>query len=322
MLQRLELHTESPPFVLTVGSCFAGIGGIDLGLEAAGPFRTVWHSEIKPAANRVMLEQFPGAAALGDIAALADGFFAPPSVDLMCGGPPCQGISIANSFGRPGLEDSRSRLFHTYADLIDTVRPRWVVMEQVTGLFTSKGDYATVVTTFRRLGYVIAQIVVNSLAYVPQTRERLIIVGHRDARAAASALLPLAKDGGRDPSSGRPTRRRSASIPTGGAGAGAYRKSTRPASVNHGETWVSADYANTLTVNDVGVSRATVIVVDETGRPRVLTPEEWEACHGFPVGWTTAAGSDVDRWQCLGNAVSPPIAQRIGEGIAATDQAA
>lgn len=304
---------------LTVGSCFAGIGGIDLGLEAAGPFETIWHSEIKPSANRVMAHQFPSSEPLGSITDLTDGLFAPPPVDVLAGGPPCQGVSIGNSYGRLGLDDSRSQLFHTYAELIALVGPRWIIMEQVTGLFTSKDDYATVVNTLEGLGYAIAQIVVNSLAYVPQTRERLIIVGHRDPDAAARALLPLAQDGGCDPLAGRPTRRRAATATPAGVGAGGYRKSTRPASVNHGETWVTADYANTLTLNDVGVSRATVIVIDELGMPRVMTPEEWEGCHGFPAGWTIAAGSDVDRWQCLGNAVSPPVALRIGAGIAAVE---
>lgn len=302
---------------LTVGSCFAGIGGIDLGLEAAGGFRTIWHSEISPAACRVMATQFPDSEPLGDIAALTQGMLPPPPAQVLAGGPPCQGISKGNAWGRAGLADPRSGLFHIYAELIDQVRPEWVVMEQVTGLLTSGStpgdDYATVTRTYKELGYAIDLVVVNSLAYVPQTRERLIFVGHHDQEAASSALLPLKQDGACHPDQGRPTRRRPAT--NVGVGAHIYRKSRRPASNVDGETWVEADYANTLTLNDVGVSRATVLIVDESGAPRVLTPEEWEGCHGFPSGWTEAAGSDTDRWQVLGNAVSPPVAQRIGDGI-------
>jgi DNA (cytosine-5)-methyltransferase 1 len=302
---------------LTVGSCFAGIGGIDLGLEAAGGFRTIWHSEIKPAACRVMADRFPESEPLGDITALTEGMFPPPPADVIVGGPPCQGISKGNAWGRAGLADPRSGLFHTYAELIDIVRPEWVVMEQVTGLLSSGptpgDDYATVLNTYKELGYAIDIAVVNSLAYVPQTRERLIIVGHREQEAATRALLPLKQDGACHPDEGRPTRRRAATRV--GTGAHIYRKSRRPAHDQDGETWVEADYANTLTLNDVGVSRATVVVLDDLGRPRVLTPEEWEGCHGFPRGWTAAAGGDVDRWQALGNTVSPPMAQRIGTGI-------
>lgn len=307
--------------VLTVGSCFAGIGGIDLGLEAAGPFRTVWHSEIRPASNRVMAARFPDSEPLGDINALVDGFFPPPPVDVVAGGPPCQGISKGNAFGRKGLEDPRSRLFHTYAEVIDRVQPTWVVMEQVTGLLTSGpnpgDDFQTVKDTYKELGYAIDLAVVNSLAYVPQTRERLIFVGHREQEAATHALLPLKQDGACHPDQGRPTRRRGAPATT--PGAHIFRKSRRPASNLDGETWVVGDYANTLTLNDVGVSRATVIVLDSTGRPRVLTPEEWEGCHGFPVGWTDAELTDVERWETLGNTVSPPIAERVGVGIATVE---
>lgn len=303
--------------MMTVGSCFAGIGGIDLGLETTGQFRTVWYSEVKASANRVMADRWPDAQPVGDITKLPA--TPPAAVDVVAGGPPCQGVSKGNAWGRHGLADARSALFHTYADLIDVVRPRWVVMEQVTGLFTSKDDYATVVDTFRKLGYDISQLVVNSLRYVPQTRERLIIVGNREPGAAALALLPLTKDGGVDPREGRPQRRQPAGPAPGGAVGGIYRKSRRPQTNLDGESWVVADYANTLTLNDTGTSRATVIVVDAKGLPRILTPEEWEACHGFPTGWTAPAGSDVERWKCLGNAVSPAVAVRIGEGIAAVE---
>jgi site-specific DNA-cytosine methylase len=70
-----------------------------------------------------------------------------------------------------------------------------------------------------------------------------------------------------------------------------------------------------FTVSDVGTTRATVLVVDTEGRARILTPEEWELCHGFPRGWTEAAGSDAHRWALLGNAVSPPVAWEVGAGI-------
>lgn len=307
---------------LTVGSAFAGIGGIDLGLEAAGAGRTVWYSEVNPAALRVMAAQFPDAANLGSITELVQGLFPPPPVDIVTGGPPCQDISKGNAFGRKGLAGAKSGLFYAYAELIEQVKPRWVVMEQVTGLLTSGpntgDDYRTVTETYRELGYETAVIIVNSLTYVPQTRERLIFVGSREPGAAARALLPLRSDGARDPGTLRPPKRAPAGPATGGA-FGIYRKSRRPGHNLDGETWVNADYANTLTLNDVGQSRATVIVVDVNGRPRILTPEEWEGCHGFPSGWTEAAGSDVERWHRLGNTVSPPMIQRLGDGILAVE---
>jgi len=309
------------PDLLTVGSCFSGIGGLDLGLEAAGPFKTVWHSEVRRSANMVMAARFPESAPMGDITTLVNGLFPPPPVDVLAGGPPCQGISQANSYGRMGLQDPRSALFHAYAALVDMVRPRWVVMEQVSGLLTSgtpKGaDYNTVHDTLRGLGYEVAVVVVNSLAYVPQTRERLIIVCRRDGRPTGGVLLPLIEAGARHPHEGRPPRRRP--TPRVDVGPHVYRKSRRSRDPHDAEKWVVADYANTLTLSDIGPGRATVMVVDREGRPRVMTPEEWEACHGFPRGWTDVDITEQQRWELLGNAVSPPVALDVGLGIAAVE---
>lgn len=303
--------------MLTVGSCFAGIGGLDLGLERTGGFATLWHSEIARPALAVMAERFPAATPLGDIDALTYGLFPAPPVDVLAGGPPCQGVSAANSYGRHGLADKRSGLFHTYADLIDQLRPRWVVMEQVPGLLTSGrprgADYRTVTDTFERLGYAIAPRIVDTRTYAPQKRTRIYLVGCRDPRALARAVLPHPDASEGDPREVRPAgREASAGAPDG---AHVYRKSRRPRSKTDAETWVEADYANTLTVSDVGTGRATVLVVDTEGRPRVMTPEEWEACHGFPRGWTVPAGTDAHRWALLGNAVSPPVAGLVGRGI-------
>lgn len=306
---------------LTVGSCFSGIGGIDLGLEAAGIGETIWHSEINKAANRVMAHQFPNSKPLGDISHLASGAVSIPAVDIIAGGPPCKDISKGNAYGRLGLAGVQSGLFHDYAEVIRHTQPRWFVMEQVTGLLSSGAtrgaDYALILQVFKELGYDIAAVHANSRRYVPQSRDRLYFVGCREPGAAARALLPLLQDGARhiDPNSSaqRVTPPRVAPSP------GCYRKGRRPANNTDGESWVAADYANTLTAFDVGQVRATVIVIDRLGRPRILTPQEWEGCHGFPAGWTVAAGSDRDRWTTLGNAVSPPVSQRIGDGIRAVE---
>jgi DNA (cytosine-5)-methyltransferase 1 len=302
---------------LTVGSVFAGIGGIDLGLTNAGDFSTRWYSETDSAALRVMQAHYPDAGSLGDVRFLSK--HATP-VDVLVGGPPCQDISTANASGRKGLKGARSGLFHAYMALVETITPRWVVMEQVPGLMTSNNgnDLFTVLAAFERQGYEVAGVTADSLAYVAQRRRRLVFVAHRHVRAAARALLPLTQDGAGHLGAKLTTReapaRRAADSPL------VYRKSRRAQSVNDPETWVSAWYCNTLTHNDRGESRATVIVLDKHGRPRVMTPVEWERAHGFPDDWTALAGSDSDRYRLLGNAVSPPVAERVGAGILAVEQ--
>lgn len=305
-------HPDDLQRTYSVGSCFAGIGGIDLGFEATGRFETVWHSEISKPAERVLAHRFPDSVALGDIEEISDA----PHVDVIVGGPPCQGLSIAQSYVRKGLADKRSALFFTYVELVARVQPKFVVMEQVTGLLSSNGgqDWPAVRAAFEGIGYGFAVVAHNSLAYVPQTRSRLYLVGCRRPDAAARALLPLRADGASDPDaySARSWQRAAGA----GDGAHVFRKGRRPRDKYDGETWVDASYANTLTLFDVGLSRASVIVVDSEGRPRVLTPVEWERCHGFPDDWTIAAGTDRQRWALLGNATSPPVTERIAEGIA------
>jgi DNA (cytosine-5)-methyltransferase 1 len=112
-----------------VGSLFAGIGGFDLAARWVG-WETSWYSEIEPYASAVMQKQFPEAVNLGDVT-LIDGKQAAP-VDILCGGFPCQDISLAGKGA--GLSGARSGLWTHYARLIDEIRPRWVVAENVSAL--------------------------------------------------------------------------------------------------------------------------------------------------------------------------------------------
>jgi site-specific DNA-cytosine methylase len=190
-------------------------------------------------------------------------------------------------------------------------------MEQVLELLTVNGgqDYATVMDAFKRLGYHVDVVAHNSRAYVPQTRGRLYFVGCRAEGYAARALLPVRGDGATDPHLYSAARWRAAG--SAEVGARCYRKSRSPGDSSGPERWVSTDYAPTLIETETG-KRAGALVVDDHG-VRVLTPVEWERCHGFPDGWTEPAGGDVARWERLGNAVSPPVARRIGEGILAAE---
>lgn len=300
--------------MLTVGSTFAGIGGLDLGLHQAGGFRTSWYSEVHPAALRVLAARFPDARYVGSVLDLFAGLFGGPDlVDVAAGGPPCQNISHGAGATRLGLAGAKSGLFYPWARAVGELAPRWFVMEQVIGLLTVNGgrDYTTVLDTMRGLGYDVAVVAHNSRAYVPQVRGRIYLVGCRAAGAAARALLPLRADGACDPDQYSAARWRAAGCSQDGARC--YRKSRSPGDSTGPESWVGSDYAPTLIETETG-KRAGALVVDDRG-VRVLTPVEWERCHGFPDGWTEPAGGDVARWERLGNAVSPPVAWRIGQGI-------
>lgn len=161
---------------------FSGIGGFSLGLERAG-MRTVAFCEIDAYCRRVLAKHWPNVPCYDDIRTLtaerlaADGI----SVDLICGGFPCQDISNAGK--RAGIGGARSGLWSEYARLIGEIRPRYVIVENVAallgrGLERVLGDLAA-------LGFDAEwHCIPASAVGAPQQRDRLWIMGHTvdDAR--------------------------------------------------------------------------------------------------------------------------------------------
>jgi DNA (cytosine-5)-methyltransferase 1 len=117
---------------LTFGSLFAGIGGFDLGFERAG-MACKWQVEIGEYGTSVLAKHWPGVRRHDDVRTF------PPTdadewrVDAICGGFPCQDIS--NSGHKAGIDEGlRSGLWREYARIIRTLRPRFVVVENVAAL--------------------------------------------------------------------------------------------------------------------------------------------------------------------------------------------
>lgn len=119
---------------------FSGIGGFSLGLERSGGFQTVAFCEIEPFCRAVLAKHWPGVPCYDDVRSLnterlaADGI----SVDAICGGFPCQDISIAGEGA--GLAGARSGLWREYARLIRELRPRLAIIENVSALMGRGGD--------------------------------------------------------------------------------------------------------------------------------------------------------------------------------------
>jgi DNA (cytosine-5)-methyltransferase 1 len=200
-----------------VGSLFSGIGGMDAGLARAG-FDHVFFCESDAYRRDVLRARFPGvpvhddvctlflgeptrgATGVGDSAAVDDGgrqtgtgvsvrLDELGTADLLCGGFPCQDLSVAGK--RAGLAGERSGLFFEFARIIGTVRPRWVLLENVPGLLSSNGgrDFGVVLETLADLGYGVAWRTLDSRFFgVPQRRRRVFILAARadgDPGAAA-----------------------------------------------------------------------------------------------------------------------------------------
>lgn len=118
---------------LTVGSLFSGIGGFDLAAQWMG-WRTAWVSEIDPFACQVLAHHFPDAPNLGDITQID--FTTVEPVDVLVAGFPCQDISNAGK--QAGITGSRSGLWFDAVRAIRDLRPRYVVVENVSAL-TNRG---------------------------------------------------------------------------------------------------------------------------------------------------------------------------------------
>ena len=144
---------------LTMGSLFDGIGGFSLAAVHAG-IEPVWASEIETFPIAVTKLQFPNMLHVGDITKL-DGAILPP-VDIICGGSPCQDLSVAGL--RAGLAGERSGLFMEQIRIVkemrhadrfrgrtdESVRPRYCIWENVPGAFSSaKGkDFQAILEEF------------------------------------------------------------------------------------------------------------------------------------------------------------------------------
>ncbi|EGO6569072.1 DNA (cytosine-5-)-methyltransferase [Enterococcus faecalis] len=159
---------------------FAGIGGFRLGMESAG-HECIGFCEIDKFARTSYkaIHDTTGEVEMHDITTISDEFIRRiGSVDVICGGFPCQAFSIAGK--RKGFEDTRGTLFFEIARFASILRPRYLFLENVKGLLNHEGGatFETILRALDELGYDVEWQVLNSKDYVPQNRERVFIIGH------------------------------------------------------------------------------------------------------------------------------------------------
>ncbi|MBF0252562.1 MAG: DNA cytosine methyltransferase [Candidatus Omnitrophica bacterium] len=163
----------------TVGSLFAGVGGICLGFQQAG-FDVLWANEWDSKACETYRKNFKHKLYEGDIHDVDAKKV--PKVDVITSGFPCQAFSIAGY--RKGFHDERGDLFFETMRFINEVKPKAFLLENVKNLAShDKGNTIKVIEEFVKMGskYSYLPIVLNSMSYgnVPQNRERIYIVGFR-----------------------------------------------------------------------------------------------------------------------------------------------
>ncbi len=158
----------------TVASLFAGAGGLDMGFEKEG-FRVVWANDIDPDACKTHQLWSKADVIQGDISKLD--FDSIPHTDIITGGFPCQGFSLA---GPRKLDDKRNVLYKYFVKLVELKQPAVFVAENVKGILTL-GEGAiieAIIEDFSSRGYYVTPKLVNAADYgVPQDRWRVIMIG-------------------------------------------------------------------------------------------------------------------------------------------------
>lgn len=167
---------------------FCGAGGLSLGFDKAG-FENVFSVEFNPDFAKTYKRNFPTHNLIiedvrnidnKEIRKLAGN----EEVDVIIGGPPCQGFSIAGNIGRTFIDDERNRLFREFVRFVTCVQPKMFVMENVAAMATHlKGKtIKTIVEAFENAGcgYKVKYEVLNSANYgIAQERRRIVVVGVR-----------------------------------------------------------------------------------------------------------------------------------------------
>lgn len=175
---------------LTCIDLFAGAGGFSLGFSQAG-FDVVAAVEIEQAACDTLYANKPSyfpnmeiiQADIKDLTGmdiLARAGLNKGELDMLIGGPPCQGFSFSNMKNR-SLDDPRSKLMFEFIRMVKEIQPKVFDIENVPGLFAFKDFFYSLMQSLEECGYVVRFIMMDAVSYgVPQHRKRIFIQGVRN----------------------------------------------------------------------------------------------------------------------------------------------
>lgn len=365
----LSDYSDVPKHDKPVGtyvSLYAGAGGLDIGFALAG-FAPIWVSELDKAAldthdkafaclakTRPHLRRSSYVSRCGDLLAIPDDELPKMgSADLIIGGPPCQGFSVA---GKMDPNDERSKHVFHYMDMVERIKPKAFILENVKALYENKrweGIRQMLLDRAEVLGYNATLTLVNACHFgVPQARERMLLLGVRkdigkpvlpepatpsDAPTVREALsqLPHYGEPGNDSlckaritTAKAPVLRRSpfAGMLFNGAGRPLNLDGpsvTLAASIGGNKTPIVDQRALEFEDTESWVVEYhaklweegnDAVVYDVPDYLRRLTVEEAAAIQTFPLGMEWY-GSQSAKYRQIGNAVPPRLALAVGEAV-------
>ncbi|TRZ93424.1 DNA cytosine methyltransferase [bacterium] len=324
----------------TVGSLFAGIGGICLGFKQAG-FKIIWANDFDKDAGVTYKANFSHSFIEGDVHKIIPEKL--EKVDVITSGFPCQAFSIAGY--RKGFRDERGGLFFETMRFIDAIKPKAFLLENVKNLIShDKGNTFKVIKDYiLHGGYSFILKVINSMEYgdVPQNRERIYIVGFKgekdywgdiDNKHICSSVfkfpepIPLTKNFrdilenleneiekekysyARFKDSNRPMHNM------------LIRDIERPDTVYQWRrVYVRENKSNvcpTLTANMGTGGHNVPLFIDNSNDIRKFTPRECARLQGFPDDFILPKDVSTSQlYKQMGNSVTMPVIKRIAEKI-------
>ena len=164
---------------MKVISLFSGAGGMDLGFIQAG-FEIVWANDFEKDATITYANNIGNHIIHGDITKIENSDIPYDDIDVVIGGFPCQGFSVANT--KRSITDERNFLYRELLRVVEYKQPKYFVGENVKGLLSLAGGkvFEMIKNDFKNLGYKLEAKLLNSADYgVPQQRERVILLGNR-----------------------------------------------------------------------------------------------------------------------------------------------
>lgn len=312
---------------MKVVSLFSGAGGLDLGLIQAG-MEIVWANDIFADAASTYRHNIGSHIDTRSICEIKSSEI--PDCDVVVGGFPCQGFSVAN-WGRT-MDDPRNQLYRELVRVVRDKNPRYFIGENVKGLASiGKGEILRrIVEEFEGLGYRVNYQVVNAADYgVPQARMRVVIVGVRKDVPDTLSFPPT-------PTNAAPDMAKSLNLkpwltvgkalahfpePEDGIDIPNHQCSRYKLRFNGhlGHRYIEADRPSP-TVTARGDEKGGVVVLHHPNNHRRMTARELAAVQSFPDDFVFS-GTKTSAYRQIANAVPPLLGRAIGLMLMAADKA-
>lgn len=288
-------------------------GSVCSGIEAASVawcnlgWKPTWFSETDPFCCSLLSQRYPHVANIGDINWV--GASSGP-INILVGGTPCQSFSVTGL--RQGMADARGNLTLQYLRLLDVLRPRWFVYENVPGILSADGGgaFSSFVSLVAECGYGFAWRVLDSKNFgVPQRRRRVFVVGHSGGQFQKAGAVLFDTYGHSEHAAPAVEARQETASGVRGGRIWGWTGDTTPKFCD--------GVSPTLRAQQGGEGAGFATIQDGLSR---FTVTEWERLQGFPDGYTHVehngrSATDAMRKRAIGNAFPVPVVRWIGERI-------